>query len=173
METALVITPDVYGDIRGSLYEIINPRLMEFIPEIEGSICLSYFSKSKKNVTRGLHYQVSKTQGKLVTAVSGLVFDVIVDMRSGSATFGQYATVELNDDSKELLWIPPGFAHGFQCLSDECILSYLCTGPYSPEHERCVIWSDQELSIPWPNKETPIISEKDQLGVCFKKAEYF
>jgi len=172
-DNALVIEPNVFEDTRGSLHEVFNPQLMQLIPNIEKNICLAYFSNSKKGVTRGLHYQVEKIQGKLVTAVSGIVFDVIVDMRRDSVTFGEYAVVELNDKNKNLLWIPPGFAHGFQCLSDECILSYLCTGPYSPEHERCVIWSDTDIDIPWPNFNRPIISEKDQLGVSFKEAEYF
>lgn len=170
---ALVIEPNVYEDIRGSLHEIVNPEVMELIPDIRTNICLGYFSKSKKDVIRGLHYQVGKIQGKLVTAVWGSVFDVIVDMRNGSATFGEYSVTELNDKNRNMLWIPPGFAHGFQCLSDECILSYLCTGPYSPDHERCVKWSDSDISILWPNLYSPIVSEKDQLGVSFKEAEYF
>jgi len=173
LDDAMVIEPDVYEDIRGSLHEIINPELMELVPDIKKNICLGYFSKSKKDVIRGLHYQVGKTQGKLVSAVLGSVFDVIVDMRKRSKTFGQYAIAELNDKNNNILWVPPGFAHGFQCLSDECILSYLCTGPYSPDHERCVKWSDSDIAIDWPNLYTPVVSEKDQLGVSFIEAEYF
>jgi len=169
----LVIRPIIYSDPRGSLHETYNDSLLDLTPIMQRNFCLEYISNSYKDVIRGMHYQIGLPQGKLVSAIYGKIFDVVVDMRKNSTSFGQHRTIELNDQNKNMIWIPPGFAHGFQCVSDMCMLSYKCTGSYSPTHERCVSWDDDELSISWPNEMTPIISDKDRLGVAFECADYF
>jgi dTDP-4-dehydrorhamnose 3,5-epimerase len=169
----LVMRPNIYNDTRGSLHETYNDSLLGLIPRMEEKFCLEYISKSYKDVIRGMHYQIGVPQGKIVSAIYGKIFDVVVDMRENSNSFGQHRTIELNDQNKNMIWIPPGFAHGFQCLSDSCVLLYKCTGPYSPMHEQCIIWDDDQLSISWSNKIAPIISDKDRLGVNFECANYF
>lgn len=171
-DKVLMLEPTVYNDERGYLLEVYNNKLIELIPELKNGFSLEYFSKSKKNTVRGLHYQVNTTQGKLVTAINGSVFDAVVDIRKSSPTFGEHKVVKLNSKNNRLIWIPPGFAHGFQALTDEAILSYKCTGSYSPPNERCILWSDTDLNINWPNTEQPILSAKDQAGTHFKEAEY-
>jgi dTDP-4-dehydrorhamnose 3,5-epimerase len=129
---------------------------------------------------RGLHYQIKQAQGKLVRVVEGTVFDVAVDMRESSATFGQWVGFELSAENKKLLWIPPGFAHGFYVMSESAEFVYKCTDYYAPEHERSVRWNDPELAIDWPlvsdksiNGNTPILSDKDAQAPSFKNTEKF
>jgi len=172
-DSVLVLKPNVHKDNRGSLLEVYNESLSHIINDFNKHFCLEYYSISKKNVIRGLHYQIDITQGKLVTAINGAVFDVVVDIRKNSPTFGEHEVVELNEENRYMIWIPPGFAHGFQCLINNSILSYKCDGQYSPLHERCVKWSDSTLDIQWPNISSPVISEKDRLGVGFENADYF
>ncbi|MDM7275031.1 MAG: dTDP-4-dehydrorhamnose 3,5-epimerase [Thermoprotei archaeon] len=129
-------------------------------------------SRSRRGVIRGLHYQLRPAeQGKLVTVVKGRVLDVAVDIRRGSPWYGRYVAVELSEDEPKLLWIPPGFAHGFQSLEDDTLFIYLMTKEYSPQHERCIAWNDPELAIPWPIKDNVIVSEKDSKCPPLRSAE--
>ncbi len=132
-------------------------------------------SKSSHGILRGLHYQIQQPQGKLVRVVAGAVFDVAVDMRQGSPSFAQWVGYELSAENHHMLWIPPGFAHGFYVISDNAEFVYKCTDYYAPEHERSVLWNDPELAIDWHlvNNETPILSEKDAAAPSFRKAEKF
>ena len=132
-------------------------------------------SKSSHGILRGLHYQIQQPQGKLVRVVAGAVFDVAVDMRQGSPSFAQWVGYELSAENHHMLWIPPGFAHGFYVISDNAEFVYKCTDYYAPEHERSVLWNDPELAIDWHlvNNETPILSEKDAAAPSFREAEKF
>jgi len=168
-----IIKPSIHEDTRGSLSERYNPQLRDCIGVESLDFCLEYISTSNLGVLRGLHYQVNTEQGKLISVVNGKVFDVVVDLRKGSKTFGQYRGVMLDSTSKCMIWIPPGFAHGFLSMSDPAIMLYSCTGKYSPENERCIRWNDKDINIDWPQKSGLIISEKDKAGVQFKSAEYF
>ncbi len=170
IEGLLLITPDVHKDARGFFYESFNKKKFT-----EGGIDLNFvqdnISKSSKGTIRGLHYQSGKfAQGKLCTVVEGKVLDVALDIRHGSPTFGKYFSVELNDETKNQLWIPPGFAHGFSVLSDYAIFSYKCTSLYEPQSERTILFSDSDLNINWI-VEDPVVSEKDMKGTPFKKIE--
>ncbi|MDH5571374.1 MAG: dTDP-4-dehydrorhamnose 3,5-epimerase, partial [Gammaproteobacteria bacterium] len=169
----LIIEPKVFGDERGFFFESFNKKSFA---ESTGVICefvQDNHSKSTKGVLRGLHYQVKQPQGKLVQVVSGEVFDVVVDIRKSSPTFGQWIGVNLSAENKKQMWIPEGFAHGFLVLSDNAVLIYKTTDYYSPASERCIRWDDAELGIDWPLTETPILSEKDTKGVNFTSAEVF
>ncbi len=166
----LVIEPKVFKDNRGYFYESFNNEKYNFITD-------KYFfvqdnvSKSKYGTVRGLHYQIGEhAQGKLVSVLFGKVFDVAVDIRSGSPTFGKYFGLELSEENKKQLWIPPGFAHGFSVLSDEVIFSYKCTANYNKESERSIIYNDPELGIEW-KVDNPIVSEKDLTSKNFSKIE--
>jgi dTDP-4-dehydrorhamnose 3,5-epimerase len=164
----LVIEPRVFEDDRGVFYETFNLKKFK---EASGLASVDFYqdneSISKKNVLRGLHFQVPPyAQGKLVRVTSGKVLDVAVDIRKGSPTYGQYHIVELSAENKKIFWIPPGFAHGFVALEDETIFNYKCTDYYHPESERTIQWNDLDLAIKWGVK-TPIISEKDQKGQVF------
>jgi len=132
-------------------------------------------SKSSHGILRGLHYQIQQPQGKLVRVVEGTVFDVAVDMRQSSATFGQWVGYELSAENHHMLWVPPGFAHGFYVMSDSAEFVYKCTDYYAPEHERSVLWNDPDLAIDWHlvDNEAPILSEKDADAPSFKQAEKF
>ncbi len=166
----ILVEPVVFPDQRGFFMELYKrtPFLSEGIPYDFVQVNLSY---SKRGVVRGLHYQLKPMeQGKLVTVIKGRIVDVAVDIRKGSPWFGKYIMVELSADEPKLLWIPPGFAHGFQALEDSLVL-YLVTKEYSPEHERCIAWNDPEIGIPWPIKEGVIISEKDKKCPPLKQAE--
>ena len=132
-------------------------------------------SRSVKHTLRGLHYQIKQPQGKLVRVTRGEVFDVAVDLRKNSSTFGKWVGRKLSEKNKHMMWIPPGFAHGFCTLSDVADFQYKCTDFYTPEYERTIYWADKDLSIDWsiPDNLKPIVSEKDRLGVSFKHAESF
>lgn len=132
-------------------------------------------SASSRNTLRGLHYQIKQPQGKLVRVISGEVFDVSVDLRCASPTFGRWVGVNLSAKNKKMLWIPPGFAHGFYVTSEMAEFVYKCTAFYTPEHERCIRWDDPELAIDWPVPEgsSPLLSAKDQMGIPFKDAEVY
>ena len=172
-DAVCIIKPSIHEDIRGSLSERYNPQLKECLGVESLDFCLEYISTSNLGVLRGLHYQVNTEQGKLISVVNGKVFDVVVDIRKESKTFGQYKSVMLDSMSKHMIWIPPGFAHGFLSMADPAIMLYSCTGKYSPENERCIRWNDKDINIDWPQKSGLIISEKDNIGVRFKNAEYF
>ena len=160
LKDCVIIEPRMFGDNRGFFFETFSKqRYLE-----EARIALEFVqdnhSRSAKGVLRGLHFQKTKPQGKLVRVVRGCVFDVAVDIRPKSVTFGQWISVELSEQNKKQLWVPPGFAHGFTALSNDTELEYKCTAYYDPEDEDSILWSDPELSIPWPVTK-PILSAKD------------
>lgn len=161
-----------YTDGRGSLTEIINQKVLKWLPK-DISFCHEITTFSKKNALRGLHYQINNNpQGKLITCLSGEIFDVALDLRVNSDTYGKYFSVILNGNSKDTIWIPRGFAHGYQCLEDSLII-YRCDNPYSFEDERCILWDDKKISIEWPNPEVGMISEKDKSGLPFDESDKF
>jgi len=168
----LIIEPAVFGDERGFFMESFNAREMKRIG-IDAEFVQDNHSRSQRNVLRGLHYQISQPQGKLVRVVSGSVFDVAVDMRRDSATFGKWAGVELSAENKRLFWLPPGLAHGFYVLSDSADFVYKATDYYAPKFERTVLWNDSELGIVWPLAGEPILSGKDAAGKAFRESEVF
>ncbi len=159
----LVIYPAVFSDHRGFFLETYSHARYKEVG-IDYDFVQDNHSCSKRNVLRGLHYQLKHPQGKLVRVVRGRVFDVALDIRVGSPTFGKTAWTILSEDEKNQLWVPPGFAHGFCVLSDEAELEYKCTDFYYPEDEGCILWSDPALEISWP-VESPILSEKDQVAL--------
>jgi len=167
----LVIEPKVFGDQRGFFLESYNRRALEREAGIKLEFVQDNHSGSAKGVLRGLHYQVRQTQGKLVRVIAGAIFDVAVDIRRNSPTFGKWASVELSADNRRMVWIPPGFAHGFLSLSDGTEVLYKATDYYAPEHERCLLWNDADIAIDWPLHGAPLVSEKDALGVPLKSAE--
>lgn len=162
LDGVLILKPQVFNDKRGFFLESFNKKRYE-----EAGINLEFVqdnhSKSSKGVLRGLHFQKTKPQGKLVRVVKGEVFDVAVDLRKGSPTFGQWESVILSDENKIQFWVPPGFAHGFLVLSDTADFEYKCTEYYDPADEVSLLWNDPELNIPWPDKN-PKISEKDKIA---------
>jgi dTDP-4-dehydrorhamnose 3,5-epimerase len=169
----LVLEPRVFRDDRGFFFETFNlARVVELGLPAEWK--QDNFSLSKRNVVRGIHYQISQAQGKLVRVVAGVALDVIVDLRRSSPTFGQHTTVELSGDGSRMVWIPAGFGHGFSVLTESVALSYKVTEYYSPQAERCVLWDDPELGIDWKvAPEEAILSAKDRAGVPFRQAEVF
>lgn len=162
----LIFEPKVFGDSRGFFFESFNQKVFSEATGRDVDFVQDNHSKSCKGVLRGLHFQLEPyAQGKLVRCVVGEVFDVAVDIRRTSATFGQWVGLRLSAENKRQLWIPEGFAHGFMVLSEEAEFVYKTTAQYSVEHERCIIWNDEDLSIDWPITENPlIISDKDLLG---------
>ncbi len=168
----ILIEPKVFGDERGFFYESWNAG--EFAANgIDAVFVQDNHSLSARGILRGLHYQVELTQGKLVRVTAGKVMDVAVDIRQLSPTFGQYVSIVLSAENKHMLWIPPGFAHGFLSLEDNTEFLYKCTELYAPEHERTILWNDAELGIEWPLEDIePQLSEKDRDGVAFADAEY-
>lgn len=168
-----VIQPDVYGDHRGLFFETWNEAVFS------SEVCSATFvqdnqSRSARHVLRGLHYQLDPAaQGKLVRVVQGAVFDVAVDIRRGSATFGRWAGLELSEDNRKQLWIPPGFAHGFLALSDQTEVCYKVTAYYSPDHDRSIIWNDPDIGVGWPLTEEPVLSEKDASAPLLRDADLF
>ena len=171
----IVIEPKIFNDTRGFFYESFNQQAFDEATGTNYQFVQDNHSKSSRGVLRGLHYQLPpKAQGKLVRVVQGKVWDVAVDIRKGSPTFGQWVGEELSADNHKQLWIPPGFAHGFITLSDTAEFLYKTTDYYSPEHERAIRWDDPQLAIAWPLYTTDIqISAKDQQAVAFSQAEVF
>lgn len=169
-----IIEPQVFGDDRGFFMETFRASLMD---ELTGGkpFVQDNHSKSGQGILRGLHYQLKQTQGKLVRVVQGCVFDVAVDMRKASPTFGQWVGVELSAENKRQLWIPEGFAHGFYVMSETAEFVYKCTDYYAPEHDCSLLWNDPEVGIEWPlvNGEPPLLSEKDKNGNPFNQADTF
>ena len=169
----LVIEPHVFGDDRGFFFESFNAWAFARATGFSADFVQDNHSKSARNVLRGLHYQVvPKAQGKLVRVVCGEVFDVVVDLRKNSRTFGKWVGEILSAENKKQLWIPPGFAHGFLTLSDWAELLYKTTDYYSPDHERCIRWDDTEIGIAWPSTATPTLSAKDLQAQPFAESEY-
>lgn len=169
----LVIEPTVFGDERGFFLESFNQKVFEEKANTNYTFVQDNHSRSVKNVLRGLHYQIHQAQGKLVRAIVGEVFDVAVDVRGSSPTFGQWVGTVLSAKNKKQLWIPPGFAHGFLVLSDVAEVIYKTTDYYAPKYERSILWNDPDLAIDWPLVEAPILSQKDQTGQPFKSAEVY
>lgn len=164
----IVITPDVFPDERGYFFETFN-REKYLNGGLDSVFVQDNISKSKKGTLRGLHYQAGEfAQGKLCSVIIGNVLDVAVDIRFGSPTFGKYFALELSEENKKQLWIPPGFAHGFSVVSDEAIFSYKCTTLYNKSAERSIIYNDADLNIDWKN-DSPIVSEKDLKAIKFKE----
>ncbi|OEF22686.1 dTDP-4-dehydrorhamnose 3,5-epimerase [Vibrio rumoiensis] len=163
-----IIEPSVFGDDRGFFMETWNQ--VEFEKKVAGksiTFVQDNHSKSKKGILRGLHYQTENTQGKLVRVVSGEVFDVAVDIRKDSPTFGQWVGEYLSADNKRQLWVPEGFAHGFYVISDEAEFVYKCTDYYNPNAEVSIKWNDKTIGINWPVTNDPILSNKDERGLSF------
>lgn len=169
----LIIEPNVFGDERGFFLESYNEEKFKALTGTTVTFVQDNHSKSKKNVLRGLHYQIQQAQGKLVRVIAGDVFDVAVDIRRSSPTFGKWVGQYLTAENKQQMWVPPGFAHGFLVLSDVAEFLYKTTDYYAPEHERCIQWNDPELNIQWPITDKPMVSQKDAKGVLFKDAEVF
>ena len=170
----LLIEPRVFGDERGFFFESFNLRAFRQASRLSGDFVQDNHSKSARNVLRGLHYQIRQPQGKLVRVTAGSVYDVAVDIRRQSPTFGRWVCQVLSGDNKKQLWIPPGFAHGFVVLSESAEFLYKTTDYWALEHERCIMWNDPELAIEWPALEgPPLLSKKDALGSPFSTAEVF
>lgn len=169
----LIIEPRVFEDKRGFFYESYNEKAFCEKTGVDVHFVQDNHSRSSSHVLRGLHYQIQQPQGKLVRVVAGAIFDVVVDLRKSSPTFGQWVGSLLSAENKQQLWVPVGFAHGFCVLSEFAEVQYKTTDYYAPQYERCVIWNDPDLAIAWPLEEAPIVSAKDQAGVSFKEAEVF
>lgn len=169
----LIIEPQVFGDDRGFFFESFNQKVWLEETGLERNFVQDNHSRSVEGVLRGLHYQIKQPQGKLVRVVVGEVFDVAVDIRKSSATFGQWVGVLLSEQNKKQLWVPEGFAHGFLVMSEVAEFLYRTTDYYAPEHERCISWNDPDLNIDWPFDVKPKLSEKDGLGCRFKDADLF
>ncbi|MBW4524537.1 MAG: dTDP-4-dehydrorhamnose 3,5-epimerase [Phormidium tanganyikae FI6-MK23] len=168
-----VIEPRVFGDDRGFFFESFNAKVFEDKIGVRQPFVQDNHSRSIQSVLRGLHYQIEQPQGKLVRALVGSIFDVAVDIRANSPSFGQWIGYELSAENKRQLWIPAGFAHGFVVLSDCAEVAYKTTDYYAPQHERCIFWNDPDLAIDWQITTPPILSAKDQAGVRFKSADLF
>ena len=168
----VLIEPKVFGDARGFFFESFNQRAFNEVTGTNHHVVQDNHSRSTKGVLRGLHYQIQQPQGKLVRVVQGAVFDVAVDIRKSSATFGQWVGVELSAENHRQLWVPPGFAHGFVVLSDTADFLYKTTDYYAPQYERCIAWNDPTLAIAWPDLGMrPTLSAKDGAGKLLQQAE--
>jgi dTDP-4-dehydrorhamnose 3,5-epimerase len=168
-----LIEPDVYGDARGFFMESWNRRVFRDLG-LDLDFVQDNHSRSSRGILRGLHYQVKHPQGKLVRVTSGRVFDVAVDLRASSPTFGRWVGEELSADNHRMLWVPPGFAHGFYVLSDSADFLYKATAYYMPEHERAIRWDDEDLAIHWPlpGGEAPLLADKDRRAKRFRDREF-
>jgi len=179
----LLLEPKIHGDDRGHFFESYNRRVLAKSAGIDVEFVQENQSRSSRNVLRGLHYQIRQPQGKLVRVLQGSIFDVAVDMRASSPTFGRWVGLHLSAENQRIAWIPPGFAHGFLVLSDSADFLYKVTDYWAPEYERSLRWNDPDLAIAWPSTDalthsakdqaTPILSEKDQTAPLFKVAERY
>jgi len=169
----ILFEPKVFGDDRGFFYESFNQAQFETAIGRKVNFVQDNHSRSAKGVLRGLHYQIQQPQGKLVRVVAGEVFDVAVDIRKSSPTFGKWVGAILSAENKKQMWVPEGFAHGFVVLSDNAEFLYKTTDYYAPQFERCIVWNDASLAINWPIQGEPVLSGKDAQGAAFKTAESF
>jgi dTDP-4-dehydrorhamnose 3,5-epimerase len=169
----LIIEPKVFGDARGFFYESFNARAFAETTGLQVTFVQDNHSRSAKNVLRGLHYQIKQPQGKLVRVVAGEVFDVAVDLRKSSPTFGQWTGALLSAENKLMLWVPEGFAHGFLVISDSADFLYKTTDYYAPAHERCIAWNDEQIGVQWPLTGPPTLAAKDAAGKRLSDAEVF
>ena len=169
----LIIEPKVFGDERGFFYESFNARRFAELTGVQTRFVQDNHSKSAKNVLRGLHYQIQQPQGKLVRVIAGCVFDVAVDVRKSSPTFGQWVGITLSAANNRQLWIPEGFAHGFVVTSESAEFLYKTTDYWAPEFERSILWNDPAIGIQWPIDAEPLLSGKDKVGKLLAEAEVF
>ncbi|PLC52482.1 dTDP-4-dehydrorhamnose 3,5-epimerase [Pollutimonas nitritireducens] len=169
----ILLEPNVFGDDRGFFFESFNQAQFEAATGKKLNFVQDNHSRSTQNVLRGLHYQIKQPQGKLVRVVAGSVFDVAVDIRKNSPTFGQWVGEVLSSENKKQLWVPEGFAHGFLTLSDKAEFLYKTTDYYAPKFERCILWNDSEINVQWPLDGEPILSEKDKRAPSLLKSEVF
>ena len=169
----LLLRPKVFSDERGFFLESYNKRVLAELTGWSGEFVQDNVSRSVRGVLRGLHYQIQQPQGKLVRVVRGAVFDVAVDIRRSSPTFGKWVGTELSEENHRQLWVPPGFAHGFLVLSEFADFLYKTTDYYAPQHERCIAWNDPEIGIEWPAGQQPQLSAKDAAGARLGEAEVF
>jgi len=168
----ILLKPKVHGDHRGFFMETYRKEIFEHAG-IPGDFVQDNHSKSSRGILRGLHYQIKQPQGKLVRVIAGEIYDVAVDMRRSSSTFGLWVGVVLSAENKHALWVPPGFAHGFYVMSAEAEVTYKATTYYAPEHERSLLWNDPLLNIAWPEKNDVVLSDKDRNAPMFAVAETF
>ncbi len=173
LSDVVIIEPKVFGDARGFFYESFNQAKFETAIGRSVNFVQDNHSRSAKNVLRGLHYQIQQPQGKLVRVVEGEVFDVALDIRKSSPTFGQWVGEFLSAENKRMMWVPEGFAHGFIVLSEVAEFLYKTTDYYAPAYERSIIWNDPAIGIQWPVNDEPILSSKDQQAHTLATAEYF
>jgi dTDP-4-dehydrorhamnose 3,5-epimerase len=169
----VLLEPKVFGDSRGFFVESYNKRTFREATGLNVEFVQDNHSRSKRGVLRGLHYQVRQPQGKLIRVLAGRIFDVAVDLRRSSPTFGKWVGMELDAESTRMLWIPPGFAHGFCVLSDSTDMLYKATDFYAPEHERTLRWDDKTVAIAWPFSDEPALSDKDRRGAALADAETY
>lgn len=169
----LIIEPEVFGDERGFFYESHNERAFLEQAGIDAHFVQDNHSRSARGVLRGFHYQIRQPQGKLIRAAAGEIYDVVVDLRRRSRTFGRWTAHVLSDSNRHMLWVPPGFAHGFLVTSDYAETLYKATEYWAPQHERCIAWNDSTLNVTWPLHGTPVLSAKDRQGVSLGQAEHF
>ncbi|CAG0962855.1 dTDP-4-dehydrorhamnose 3,5-epimerase [Methylophilaceae bacterium] len=169
----LILEPKVFGDSRGFFFESFNQQTFNQATGLSVQFVQDNHSRSAKGVLRGMHYQIQQPQGKLVRVARGRVFDVAVDLRKSSPTFGKWCGTELSEDNFRQLWVPPGFAHGFVVLSDYADFLYKTTEYYAPAHDRGILWNDPDIGIEWPYEGEPSLSEKDKNAKRFKDAEVF
>ena len=169
----LLLEPKVFGDGRGFFYESYNRKTFAQATGLDVEFVQDNHSRSSKNVLRGLHYQIRQPQGKLVRVTAGEIWDVAVDLRRGSASFGRWTAATLSAETRRMLWVPAGFAHGFVVLSEHAEVQYKTTDYYAPEHERTLLWNDLALAIPWPLAGEPVMADKDRRGRLLASAETF
>jgi dTDP-4-dehydrorhamnose 3,5-epimerase len=169
----LILEPKVFGDSRGFFFESFNAKDFANATGLEVEFVQDNHSRSAKGVFRGLHYQLQQAQGKLVRVTRGAVFDVAVDIRKSSPTFGKWVGCELSDSNHRQFWVPAGFAHGFVVINESADFLYKTTDYYAPAHERCIAWNDPNIGITWPEGITPTLSAKDQQGISLAEAEVF
>ena len=169
----LLLEPKVFGDERGFFFEAYNRRTFREATGLDVDFVQDNHSRSERNVLRGLHYQIKQAQGKLVRVIAGEIWDVAVDLRRSSPTFGKWTGFALTAESKRTAWIPAGFAHGFVVVSESAEVLYKATDYYAPEHERTLLWSDPALGIQWPLRGAPVVAAKDARGTSLDKAEAF
>ena len=169
----LILEPRVFGDDRGFFFESFNERTFAEKTGVSARFVQDNHSRSARDVLRGLHYQILQPQGKLVRVTVGEIYDVAVDIRRSSPTFGKWTAAVLSAANRKMCWVPPGFAHGFLVVSDHVEVLYKTTDYWAPQHERCIIWNDRDLAISWPVKGEPILSQKDRTGLSLKEAEVF
>jgi dTDP-4-dehydrorhamnose 3,5-epimerase len=169
----LILEPKVFGDSRGFFFESFNAKDFADVTGLNVSFVQDNHSRSVKGVLRGLHYQLQQAQGKLVRVTQGAVFDVAVDIRKSSPTFGKWVGCELSGTNHRQLWVPAGFAHGFVVVSESADFLYKTTDYYAPAHERCIAWNDPSIGITWPSDITPLLSAKDMQGLSLEQADVF